>query len=181
MKNAAPLLLALLTACDGGPTAPVRTPPPDTVPPAPVATPVATPVVPGPGALPEPPGAPRLRQPAEDATIVQARPFPGCPMNDAHPWGFRIRFEWDAPAEDVESYDIVVRLPSAEHPVLNTTTSATGHTLSSCGSYVADHNLQGWEWRVRARDAHGQLGPWSRSGRFRFEPCRVDGRVCLAR
>jgi len=177
MKNAALLLLLALTACDGGPTAPVRPPPSDT---APVVAPAVPPAAsPSPSALPEPPGAPRLRQPAEDATIVQARPFPGCPMNDAHPWGFRIRFEWDAPAGDVQAYDIQVRLPSAANPLVDTTTDATGYTLSSCGGYVADQNREGWEWRVRARDAHGQHGEWSR-GHFRFEPCRVDGRVCLA-
>jgi len=32
-----------------------------------------------------------------------------------------------------------------------------------------------------APDSEGQIGDWSRTGHFRFEPCRVDGRACLAR
>jgi hypothetical protein len=182
MKNAALLLLLALMACDGGPTAPVRTPPSDTAPHAPVAAPVVAPAPsPSPGVLPAPPDAPRLRQPAEDASIPQARPFPGCPMNHAHPWGLRIRFEWDAPAGDVESYDILVRGPNAAHPLVERTMHGTSFTFASCHGYVADHNLEGWQWRVRARDSEGRTGDWSRPGHFRFEPCRVDGRVCLAR
>jgi len=102
-------------------------------------------------------------------------------MNDANPWGVRIRFEWEAPAGDIDGYDILVRGPNAANPLVERTLSGTSFTFESCHGYVADHNLEGWQWRVRARDSAGQVGDWSRTGHFRFEPCRVDGRVCLAR
>jgi hypothetical protein len=50
--------------------------------------------------------------------------------------------------------------------------------VTFCGSYVVDSNLEGWSWRVRARDELGNFSDWSEPGTFRFEPCRLGRRVC---
>src|SRR6185436_16798146 len=64
-------------------------------------------------------------------------------------------------------------------PIVNTTTAGSQHTFTSCNSFVADGNLSGWEWRVRAKDAAGNFGEWSETRVFDFAACRLpDASAC---
>jgi hypothetical protein len=125
-----------------------------------------------------PPGAPVLLEPAPGAVIPQTGEASGCAF---HPSGFghRIVFDWAAPASaaGVESYEIHAQGPSATIPIVSTRVVASEHVYLACGSYVADRNLEGWVWRVRAVDLRGQTGEWA-EGRFSYAPCRTRGRPC---
>ena len=53
--------------------------------------------------------------------------------------------------------------------------------MRRCNSFVADHNLDGWEWTVTAVDAGWNPVASSPVGLFKFAPCRLaDGRSCSA-
>lgn len=130
---------------------------------------------------------PMLVSPVNAVAVAQNRPDIGCPFHPGYGHGYQIAFEW-LPAQSthaVRGYDILVRNVEALNPLLETfhgsPAGSTRRVHTSCGSYVADSNLQGWEWRVRAHDVTGNVGEWSELGTFRFEPCRVDGRHCVAR
>lgn len=102
--------------------------------------------------------APRLMEPVADATL---------PQPEAGEW----RFDWeDAPG--AKGYEIVVLGPAAIFPVVNTRTTTSDFVLAPRSGYVADHNLRGWSWRVRAQNGNGTWGPWSRIRRFNVTPRR---------
>ena len=85
------------------------------------------------------------------------------------------RFDWeDIPAAD--HYEIVILGPSASIPLVHAVTHKSEFNVGSLNSentdevqkagYVADHNLRGWSWRVRAKLSNGIWGAWSREQRF---------------
>lgn len=95
---------------------------------------------------------PRLLDPIAEATL---------PQPASAVW----RFEW----EDVPSakgYEIVVLGPSAIVPILRTYSDTSKYAMPSREGYIADMNLKGWSWRVRAQYQNGSWGPWSRIRRF---------------
>ena len=99
---------------------------------------------------------PRLLEPVADATL---------PQPQIGGW----RFDWeDVPG--AKSYEIVVLGPSAVVPDVDTTTRTSDYALGVRFGYIADHNLRGWSWRVRARYGNGAWGPWSRVRRFNVTP-----------
>jgi hypothetical protein len=101
--------------------------------------------------------APGLLQPALNATLPQ--PASG---------------EWHFDWEDVptaQKYELVVLGPSALIPLVQTETSASEYTVKKKrGGYIAEANLRGWSWRVRAQDRNGGWGPWSKLRRFNVSP-----------
>jgi len=100
--------------------------------------------------------APGLLQPAPDATLPQ-------------PGNGQWRFDWeDVPA--ATSYEIVVLGPAAISPIVRATTTSSDYVRPVSEGYVADHNLRGWSWRVRAQYRNGTRGPWSRVRRFNVSP-----------
>jgi hypothetical protein len=115
----------------------------------------------------EPEGmAPRLIEPLHNSTFPQ----PG-----AAEW----RFDWeDIPS--TENYEIVILDPSASIPLTAVMVDKSEFTLRSQksedkigarnGSYIADHNLRGWSWKVRAQYNNGKRGPWSSERRFNISP-----------
>ena len=100
--------------------------------------------------------APSLLQPVPDATLPQ-------------PASSEWRFDWeDVPA--ATSYEIVVLGPAAISPIVRATTRNSDYVVPVREGYVADHNLRGWSWRVRAQYRNGTRGPWSRVRRFNVSP-----------
>lgn len=99
--------------------------------------------------------APRLIEPISDATL---------PQPNAGEW----RFDWeDVPG--AKSYEIVILGASAAFP-LRARTTTSDHVFADRESYIAEHNLLGWSWRVRAQYQNGTWGPWSRIRRFNVNP-----------
>ena len=102
---------------------------------------------------------PRLLEPVPDATL---------PQPDRGEW----RFDWeDDPAAMV--YELVVIGPAAVFPTVQTRTTSSEFVVASWDAYIADHNLRGWGWRVRAKYQNGAWGPWSRVRRFNVTPRRL--------
>ena len=88
-----------------------------------------------------PPSVPRLISPVNNATI------PNQPIN----W----HFDWSIDDEgSVKGYQIYVIGPQAKVPIVDTFVTASHYTYISEG-YVADHNLNGWTWKVRAQNIEG--------------------------
>ena len=95
---------------------------------------------------------PRLLKPLADATL---------PQPEIGNW----RFDWqDSPG--AKGYEIVVLGPGSIWPAVQTTTTTSDYVLGVRQGYIADHNLRGWSWRVRAQYADDTWGPWSWIRRF---------------
>jgi hypothetical protein len=89
------------------------------------------------------------------------------------------RFDWDdVPGAD--SYEVVVIGPHASVPLVHTAANRSELTIgrrapantidAEKASYIADHNLRGWSWRVRSKFSDGTWGAWSREQRFNILP-----------
>jgi uncharacterized protein (TIGR03437 family) len=125
--------------------------------------------------------APRPIAPVDNTAIRQNDPASGCTADPTKGAGYRIRFEWSGPpaGEQVAGYELWAARGTAA-PLLNAQVPLqAAYVLQRCGEFIADDSPEGWEWRVRARDARSNFSPWSSTARFRFEPCRLaDGRPC---
>jgi len=95
---------------------------------------------------------PRLIAPAPGATL---------PQPESGEW----RFDWDD-VPGAKSYEIVVTGATAAFPLVLATTEMSEYIHRVNPGYIADHNLLGWGWRVRAQYQNGTWGPWSRTRRF---------------
>ena len=123
---------------------------------------------------------PILIAPQDAAIIPQNNPSSGCPLNPTRGRGIKLDFEWAADPQDTEPpahYDLVVEHPGF-NPVFSGRVDATHFQLVQCGTFVADANISGWQWRVRQVDGHGRLSAWSTRS-FSFAPCRLaDSTPC---
>ncbi len=110
-------------------------------------------------------GGPILIEPQSNSTLPQ-------------PGDGEWRFDWeDVPGS--ERYEIVILGPHASTPLARVITSKSEITLGkrlpgsdvdrSKAGYIADHNLRGWSWRVRAKLIDGTWGAWSREKRFNIQ------------
>jgi hypothetical protein len=107
-------------------------------------------------------GGPILVEPGNDSYL----PEPG-----KGEW----RFDWEDIPNAV-SYEIVILGPSASTPLvrltLNKSEFVTGRRDTDKtddvrdSAYIADHNLRGWSWRVRALLSDGTWGSWSTERTF---------------
>jgi len=79
------------------------------------------------------------------------------------------RFDW-ADTPGAKAYEIVVLGSSAIFPMVHTTTTSSNYVLRRSSGYIADQNLLGWSWRVRAQYGNGTWGPWSAIRRFNVAP-----------
>jgi len=95
---------------------------------------------------------PRLLRPLADATL---------PQPEIGNW----RFDWQD-STGATGYEIVVLGPGAIFPAVHATTTTSDYVLAERQGYIADHNLRGWSWRVRARYSDDKWGPWSWIRRF---------------
>lgn len=126
-------------------------------------------------------GSVDLVSPAANAVIPQNRSDIGCSLisgQEIRGHGLQILFDW-ADVAGAVSYDIFATDVDARIPIVNTTVTGSQYTHTACNSFVADGNLEGWIWRVRARDNAGNVGAWSEDRPFSFAPCRLaDGTAC---
>jgi hypothetical protein len=99
---------------------------------------------------------PQLLEPMADAVLPQ-------------PYASEWRFDWeDVPG--VKGYEIVILGPAAVFPLVQRRTISSEHAVPVSQGYIAEHNLRGWSWRVRAQHADGTWGPWSNVRRFNVNP-----------
>jgi hypothetical protein len=123
-----------------------------------------------------------LISPPDGTVIPQNDPSTGCAPNPVNGSGFRLQFTWERPgsAAGIAGYALSVQREGAPLPFIEVAVSPTsdGFNGTFCG-FMPDTELDGWYWRMRARDAIGNLGPWSEKRQFRLAPCRLqDGRSC---
>lgn len=124
-----------------------------------------------------------LTTPVANGLIPQNVTGLGCDPHDTRGYGFRIRFEWgtNGPEADGAEYHLFAKRSGARYPIVDELVTETTFTETSCNTFVADPNLEDWEWKVRTIAPDGTPGPWSEVRPFHFEPCRLeDGRPCHA-
>jgi hypothetical protein len=129
------------------------------------------------------PTIPTLVWPVNNAAIKQNNPDIGCLPHPTRGFGFRIPFDWtDSSAPiGIAGYHIFAKHKDAQFPIVDGEVTASEFVDTGCNTFVIDHFLDGWEWRVRAKDTLGNFSPWSTTGTFRFEPCSLpDGAFCFA-
>jgi hypothetical protein len=122
---------------------------------------------------------PRLIHPIDGARIKQNNPATGCAPDPRSGYSIRIDFDWqDVPG--AIAYELVAQNRTALNPIVDTTVIGSSQfTDVSCGSYVVQQHLSGWEWMIRAIDDGNVAGPWSLPGVFEFEECILeDGSSC---
>lgn len=125
-----------------------------------------------------------LVSPASHATVPQNVSTIGCPPNPTYGYGDSITFAWRTNHRpDIAAFGLLVQHRGAALPLVNVVLSgaeSTSYTYRSCNGFVADANLDGWEWTVKALDSDGNTVAWAQ-GTFAFAPCRLaDGRACHA-
>lgn len=119
--------------------------------------------------------------PSNSAVISQSNPASGCTADPAAGLGIYIQFSWAAASTPtgVSGYELYVIHVGSLNPVIDTVVATTGYTYTACDGFVADANLNNWQWRVRAQEAQGQFTDWSGWATFQYAPCRLsDGTPC---
>lgn len=99
---------------------------------------------------------PVLLHPEAFAVLLQSRDTP---------W----EFEWEDVPEAV-SYQVVVLGPNAAIPLIDSRVNESGLIHQAPRGYIAEPNLRGWTWRVRARDRRGTWSNWSQARVFDVAP-----------
>ena len=133
------------------------------------------------GPPPPAPSAPSLLTPINGAAVPQNNPNIGCSFTPFRGYGLQVHFDWEnsVSSDGIAGYDIVARFQGTAIPIVQTFVSASEYTYTNCNSFVADQNLNNWQWQVRAKSNAGVYGPWSDTGVFNFAPCRLsDGSAC---
>jgi hypothetical protein len=133
----------------------VSTPPPPPPPPPVVVLPPPPP--PPPPAIP-----PRLASPQAGQVMDN-----GCDGSDVVDW----RFTWGA-VNQAAVYHLWVAREGSANPMINQQVGSTEYAQANPG-YIANHNLGGWSWRVRAQ-VNGTWSEWSESRPFGVEPLGTD-------
>jgi hypothetical protein len=130
---------------------------------------------------------PALDYPSNNTSIPQNNAAIGCSLlsgvDALRGLGFQIQFHWTALSmpNGVVGYELYVKDIGADLPLLDTSIATSDFTETQCNDFVADVHLQGWQWRVRAKDAAGQFTDWTPWTTFQFSPCRLsDGTPCRA-
>lgn len=119
-----------------------------------------------------PPSAPRLTQPADGEVIPQTDRTTGCQ-------GYEISFSWEAPpaGEQVVGYEFTMGRGGTAR-ITQSMPVTPGFFVRQCENTVPDDQLEGWEWRLQARDQSGRLSEPAVAA-FRFGQCRrPDGSPC---
>ncbi|MDD5223978.1 MAG: hypothetical protein PHE84_08295 [bacterium] len=104
--------------------------------------------------------------------IPPSRPVPGTPRERETVTDFPVPLTWTASSDACGlSENYAYELNVSNDPVFFPS-SVTRETNST--SYLLDSVSHGtWYWRVRARDASGNLSDWSPAGRFEYLPEQV--------
>ncbi len=131
--------------------------------------------------------APTLITPINNAAFKQSDPSnQGCPPTHPGGLGWNLFFDWTDSRSlfGIARYEILVThkdrgISFGNPPFGQFYVIGSEFADGRCAFFVGDDQLDGWEWRVRAVDTLGNVGPWSETGNFKFEPCRLaDGRPC---
>jgi hypothetical protein len=134
--------------------------------------------------------APTLITPINNAVFKQNDPSNlGCPANHRGGLGWNLFFDWTDSRSlfGVTTYEMLVthrdrQISFGNPPFGQFGVRGSEFVYRRCGVSIGDDQLDDWEWRVRAVDGLGNVGPWSEPATFRFEPCRLaDGRPCSIR
>ena len=118
-----------------------------------------------------------------NAVIRQNDSTISCTFHPLTGHGYRLRFDWtDASSPSgIEGYELIVRKARSLAPLIDTFVTDSEFTRTACNLVVLDTNLEGWQWRVRAKDGLGNFSDPSEEGSFQFESCVLDnGTSCLA-
>jgi hypothetical protein len=107
---------------------------------------------------------PQLISPAQGALLDNGRKD----GKDQRIW----KFTWSA-CQDASEYQLYVKHPSSENPVINQSGIRDTNYIDRDNDYVFDQRLTGWTWKVRAK-ANGEWGPWSTEQTFDVEPVNTD-------
>lgn len=124
-----------------------------------------------------------LQSPRVGARIRQNDPALGCSPHPFRGSGFAIAFDWQdaAPESGVAWYHLFVKHAGSPYPWIDANTEASEDVGINCNTFVIDPNLNDWYWLVEALDSAGTVLATSDTGRFSFEPCRLDsGAACSA-
>jgi len=130
--------------------------------------------------------APTLIAPIHNAAFKQSDPSNGCSLHRTRGFGWHLRFDWTDSRSlfGIARYEMQVKHKDREFsfgnpPFGDFFVIGSEFVDRRCAAFVSDDILEGWEWRVRAIDSLGNSSPWSETGTFRFEPCRLnDGSPC---
>ena len=130
--------------------------------------------------------APTLITPINNAAFKQSDPSNGCSLHRTRGFGWNLIFDWTDSHSlfGIARYEMLVKhkdraFSFGNPPFGQFFVIGSEFVDRRCAAFVSDDLLDGWEWRVRAVDNFGNVGPWSETGTFRFEPCRLaDGRPC---
>ncbi len=105
-----------------------------------------------------PPSIPGLKSP-DDNEILSNQPI-------------RWVFDWedldDKNGSGLKGYHIYVIGPNATIPIVDTFVAESHYTFTTDG-FVAEHNLNGWTWKVKAQDEAGNWSDWSETWTFNVE------------
>ena len=134
--------------------------------------PIHTPTPRPPTATPDtvPPVAPLPVSPANGSILPQDN-NDRCTEVENSP-GVTWTLQWHYPGDPAEvlHYHLWCIIGGQDWAVLDTLVSGSSeYTHDSCG-FIAEQNLRGWSWRVRAQDRAGNWGPWSETWTFDVEP-----------
>ena len=110
------------------------------------------------------PCIPKLVSPSRGALLDNGR----TDRKDAIVWAF----DWTE-CPGATAYSLIVYLPRATFPVVNTATTQSSFESVRCGSFIAPVNASGWRVRLRAF-VDGVWGPWSPEYNFDVEPPNTD-------
>ncbi len=109
--------------------------------------------------------APALRSPQDQAVMDN-----DCRnRQDGADW----KFKWDK-VPNASRYHLYVIGARAQYPVVDEPTiKKTSYRRKTSGSYIAEHNRLGWQWKVWAM-VNGKWGEWSKERKFDVEPLNTD-------
>ncbi len=131
---------------------------------------------------------PTVITPTNNAAFKQNDSSNGCPQHRTRGFGWKLFFDWTDSCSfyGIAGYEMLVKHKDSEFSFGNPPFGeffviASEFIDRRCAAVVSDDLLDGWEWRVRAIDNLGNSGPWSNTGTFKFESCRLgDGSPCLS-
>ncbi|HEY9865884.1 MAG TPA: hypothetical protein V6D21_17065 [Candidatus Obscuribacterales bacterium] len=81
-------------------------------------------------------------------------------------------FAWSE-IPNATAYHLYVIGANAVNPVINNSNLPSPDYISKSSGYIADQNLIGWKWKVRAM-VNGEWGSWSPEQMFDVEPLNTD-------
>ena len=110
--------------------------------------------------------APILNAPYANATLDNSCNSGSNPLQ----WNFN----WSR-VSGAKQYELYVANRKSSKPLIYTQVYQNYYNHNGRrGSYIADHLLAGWYWKVRTKSANGNWGPWSAERNFNVERVNTD-------